>query len=476
MNPLISIIIPVYNTEEYVSECLDSIIKQKNDFVECIVVDDGSTDDSLEICRQIKSNNPDCNMLIIHQDNVGLSGARNTGMSHASGEYIAFLDSDDLLAKGALECLKKEIRNSPGIDLLLYDGIVKNETSGSYNPLAYDRSGRIKNSIMSGEEYFCDWYLGHKVFSACMRLYRSGLIKENHICFTPYKLHEDISFGLKAILLARTVLYISNKIYIRRVRNESITTCAPSTKHFEGIYYAFKECLDYVETNIEHLGIVNVVKFSNAFDSYMCFGMEYITATCHNCDGKINDASDAFCRCLEFMLAPISVCSYTRLSAIKRILKIVADENVKLDAVCNNRLDTYYGYHDIQQACSIIDSALIKLRQRIISSLPLNEDGMKIGIYGMGYHTTSLIEEYSSLKEIKADVFFIDTYKSSCSHVLLDKELFNISDIPKDTDCIVISSWIHHDDMIVKVSGCVGNNTNTRVIDLYETEKMPLYG
>ncbi|WP_071188886.1 glycosyltransferase family A protein [Trichormus sp. NMC-1] len=90
--PKISVIIPVYNSEKTVAETLDSVLAQTYGDLEVIIVDDGSTDKSIEICRQFN----DERIKIVHQQNRGLAGARNTGIRHAQGEFLGFVDSDEI--------------------------------------------------------------------------------------------------------------------------------------------------------------------------------------------------------------------------------------------------------------------------------------------------------------------------------------------------------------------------------------------
>ena len=92
-NPLISVIVPVYNVAEYLSRCVDSILAQSYENLQIILVDDGSTDDSGKICEEYAKK--DARIQVIHQNNGGLSSARNAGLDLASGEYIGFVDSDD---------------------------------------------------------------------------------------------------------------------------------------------------------------------------------------------------------------------------------------------------------------------------------------------------------------------------------------------------------------------------------------------
>lgn len=108
MGVSISLIIPVYNMEKYLVHCLESVIKQISSFDEIIIVNDGSTDNSLFICEKYMSKYK--NFKLINQENKGLSAARNIGMNLASSEYVMFLDSDDYLRTDTVSCLKKELR------------------------------------------------------------------------------------------------------------------------------------------------------------------------------------------------------------------------------------------------------------------------------------------------------------------------------------------------------------------------------
>ena len=96
MGKTVSIIIPVYNSERYLNRCLDSVLSQRYTHLEVLLIDDGSTDHSLNICREYAAK--DNRIRVVHQDNQGASAARNTGLDHATGEYIMFCDSDDMVS------------------------------------------------------------------------------------------------------------------------------------------------------------------------------------------------------------------------------------------------------------------------------------------------------------------------------------------------------------------------------------------
>ena len=124
MLPVVSIIIPVYNVESYLAECLDSACNQTLKNIEIICINDGSTDNSLNILQEYEKR--DNRISIISQDNRGASRARNIGIQHAKGKYIYFLDSDDYLAHDALEMLVNTMETG-NLELLLFNANVFGE-------------------------------------------------------------------------------------------------------------------------------------------------------------------------------------------------------------------------------------------------------------------------------------------------------------------------------------------------------------
>ena len=106
----VSIIIPIYNCEKYLKECIESILMQTLKKIEVILIDDGSTDNSLKICKLFQSKDP--RIKVIHQENVGVSKARENGLKIATGKYISFIDADDYIKEDFLEKLYNEIREN----------------------------------------------------------------------------------------------------------------------------------------------------------------------------------------------------------------------------------------------------------------------------------------------------------------------------------------------------------------------------
>lgn len=155
-NALVSVIVPVYKVEEYLVKCVDSILGQSYRDLEVILVDDGSPDSCGEMCEEFARK--DARVKVIHQKNGGLSAARNTGLCHASGEYVLFVDSDDYIALDLLEDLLKHAED--GVDVLLFDHC---EVTSSGEKIFGNKwfpgisSDEIKRRIVSDQIYNSAW-------------------------------------------------------------------------------------------------------------------------------------------------------------------------------------------------------------------------------------------------------------------------------------------------------------------------------
>ncbi len=215
---LFSIIIPIYNVEKYLRDCLDSVLGQTCPDWEAICVNDGSTDESNAILEEYLEK--DSRFKVINQDNRGLSSARNTGMDNAEGNYILFLDSDDWLGKNALEVLAG---NMGGEDLICFSGRRYFENDYSFHPA----DSLSKKQYASGMDYYNDNALQHRDFAfvcVVLRAYRRQFLLENVLRFKEGIYHEDNLFTPLACFYARKVRMIDESLYNYRVRESSITT------------------------------------------------------------------------------------------------------------------------------------------------------------------------------------------------------------------------------------------------------------
>lgn len=232
-SPLVSVIIPVFNVEAYLKECLDSIINQTFSNIEIICVDDGSTDSSADILKEYSTR--DNRITIITKENGGLSSARNAGIDIANGEYITFLDSDDYLETNAIQQLYDKA-SSEQLDILVFCGkpfCEKDFTTTQKDIYSLCPTPLIET--MTGPDFFINSfkYKNH-IGTAPLKLFRTAFLKENKIRFIEGILHEDEPFYYEAILAAKRVAKIPEQFYMRRYHAGSITTCEKNSKHVIG--------------------------------------------------------------------------------------------------------------------------------------------------------------------------------------------------------------------------------------------------
>jgi len=197
LSPLISIIVPVYNVEKYIRRCLDSIKDQTLTDFECILIDDGSPDNSPAICDEYA--NADSRFIVIHQKNAGVSAARNAGLDAAKGEWIGFVDSDDWVEKTYVA----ELRNK----------ILSNETD--YDLILFNLVDEFKDNSLEVIEPLDEKLLLHKALPKYLtQEYRGGpwnyfvkkeLLLTNKICFDKELIFwEDFLF--KVNILAKSIV------------------------------------------------------------------------------------------------------------------------------------------------------------------------------------------------------------------------------------------------------------------------------
>lgn len=221
----LSIIVPVYNVEKYIIDCLDSIYQENTDLsqVEVLCIDDKGSDNSIEIIKDYVKKNHIHNLTILYHDkNKGLSEARNTGINQANGKYICFLDSDDMIEMSKLEeMVDKAIEQ----DLDILEGNMKEISETNINiQSGVEKSARETTKILTGDEYF---YLSAKnemyFPMACSRIYKTGYLK-GKFSFKPGLKFEDEEFSPKVIISANRVQYYHTTFYTYRRRDDSITT------------------------------------------------------------------------------------------------------------------------------------------------------------------------------------------------------------------------------------------------------------
>ena len=210
----LSIIVPVYNVEQYLEHCVRSIMAQGVDDCEVLLIDDGSTDRSGELCDELKSRY-EC-IHVVHQQNGGLSAARNTGLDRAQGEYITFVDSDDELCPGTLKENLGYLTSHPEVDMLEYPVEVYSEVE---KPSRLDFSDETVHANI-----FFDWIRreGYMHSYAWNKIYRASLWKDMRFAVGRY--FEDGDVMPLVVQRCQCVYYSSVGCYHYILRRGSITT------------------------------------------------------------------------------------------------------------------------------------------------------------------------------------------------------------------------------------------------------------
>jgi len=234
--PKLSIIIPVYNEEKYISQCLDSALRQSLKEIEVLCVDDGSTDGSKNILKSYQKGDP--RVHVLEHSNRGSGIARNRGVKSASGEYVAFLDADDYYCTpDALECLYKVAKNN---EALIAGGIQLFDLSANAVP----RSSKITDCPNGGRFYSyeeCQISLGYQPF-----IFSRKMLLEHSIAFPPYLRFQDPPFFARALFAAKRFYFLPKSVHVYRLGHKIINW------NFEKVNDLVKGLTDNLSFSAEH--------------------------------------------------------------------------------------------------------------------------------------------------------------------------------------------------------------------------------
>lgn len=254
--PKVSVIIPVYNTGPYVRQTVDSILNQTLNEIEIIVIDDGSTDNSWdEVSNMART---DSRIRLFQQENKGLSRSRNRGLELAHGEYIYFMDSDDVLHLEALEVCYNTCVNQL-LDFVFFDADVFSDSDQDIRHFDYSRSAMDPNLIYQGIEAL-KIQLSKREFrsSVCLNFISQAYLTKKSFLFYPDILHEDQLFTVQLYLRASKVRYIGRTFFHRRVRADSIMTSRFAMKNMKGYLTVARELQRLEEMDTDGQNVVNL--------------------------------------------------------------------------------------------------------------------------------------------------------------------------------------------------------------------------
>lgn len=241
----ISFIIPVYNVQEYIYECIESLLKIKNIKYEILIIDDGSTDDSISAIGPLTKNPT---LKIFHQENQGLSIARNVGIKNAKGKYISLIDGDDKINPLLFEQLYEKGKKANA-------DIISGDFTYWKNGELIDSEKSLKKAyILSGKEILQNKY---KLLTSitCRNLYKREFILTNNLYFVEGIFFEDVEWMPRAYYLAKRIAYYNIPFYYYRQREASITKSVFSIKKFEDCLYIAHlhlELCKKIDSNLKH--------------------------------------------------------------------------------------------------------------------------------------------------------------------------------------------------------------------------------
>lgn len=265
MNPTITVVIPVYNVEPYIERCIRSVLGQTLPADECIIVDDASPDDSIEICERLigEYDGPTVFKIMHHQVNRGLSAARNTGTAAATGEYLYYLDSDDEITPDCLEKLVAVARANPDAEMISGNYIIIRDGE---QIVGYKDD--LPAEVLSNATII-NHYLQSKIYGyAWNKLMRLSFVRSNGLFFKEGIIYEDIHWQYRVTRRLRSYRFMKDVTYKYYKRPGSITTCRDDTYGFSfGVF--FDEILNNLYPGKE-AAVLNrfVERFCNKYIGY----------------------------------------------------------------------------------------------------------------------------------------------------------------------------------------------------------------
>lgn len=259
MNPIVSVVVPVYNCEKYLDRLFESLKSQTFSSYEVLFVNDGSTDGSRAKLEQYK--NTDSRFRIIDRSNGGEGAARNTGLDHAIGQYVCFFDSDDFVERDMLETLIRSAEaTSADIVLCAIDAYYEERNEFKPNRWA------VVEDIVPANEVFCPRNIEKLFFAvvgyAANRVYRMSFVRQNQFRFQEIRTHGDLSFSYSALAAAEKVVYVDSAFYHHRIREGSLSSTTQD-KFWECLF----EALEHLRCELCRLDIWDI--YEREFINYV---------------------------------------------------------------------------------------------------------------------------------------------------------------------------------------------------------------
>lgn len=262
MNPHISIITPIYNSETHLKECIDSIIYQSFKSIEIILVNDGSTDKSGQICDKYAQ--ADSRIKVIHQTNQGVSAARNAGLEIATGEYIHFVDSDDKVVDNCYQILAEHLSNS-NCDILRFNAYRNNEIINKIALRGTFSNNQVKTDVllpMLGSPKFGGMFMLGVLW---LHVYKRDVIQKHNIRFnTNLRRCEDRLFTITNMMHVKKATFIDDALYHYSVNNSSLSNKYDNERWQQELIYMESVKQKYIEVISSDISSVET-RFNNDY-------------------------------------------------------------------------------------------------------------------------------------------------------------------------------------------------------------------
>lgn len=440
-----SVIIPVYNTEQYLKACVESVLVQAQKDIEIILVDDGSTDKSGQIIKEYEEKYS-C-VRALRQENQKLGAARNAGAKQAAGKYLYFLDSDDYISEGLLEACYQEAQRKR-LDFLMFDAEVFVEEAGEDGfregsvAEEYGREGiGIESRVYTGKEFWGNFYSRRGICSNAYLVYiNADFFRRNSLFFEPGVFYEDMDWVIRLYSCAERIAYIPRKLYYRRIHAGSIMTVNYSDMHLESCIIMCRKMLQMflaendaaIQNMIRPILAAMVWRFKDILGFYVeehrVTGIQ--SAVIDFYGWMLSVAEDIGAKSLDLGIGLLRTAGMMK-AALRSAGVATDDLELKLEE-CKTRLV-----------------------QRELQCFPLGQAGQSVGIYGTGVVCDRFLALYRKcIGRIAASVFFIDTYRES-GGTYQNYPLYNIADTAgMEADCIIIASNRHREAMLDRVRQC----------------------
>lgn len=283
IQPLVSIIIPFYNVENYFIKCLQSVFSQDYENLEIILVDDGSTDESAILAKRIMANYPLRKSKLVSKKNGGQSSARNEGLNHASGFYVWFIDSDDFIEPCSVSILVKTMLENPLSDFCCFRSCFFDGKNRVLSGASFEGAG-----IDNKDEILKDFLLCRNVkVTLWDKFFKLKLIKEGGLRLLEGIINEDYLFMMEVCLESDNIVFLNHQLYTATIRPNSVSrTIKPQTvtdyfiiaeriKHLLIREGAFDRYKDYYYASIIKNMLFSLVQSAFKVDNYTTFNSLY---------------------------------------------------------------------------------------------------------------------------------------------------------------------------------------------------------